>query len=590
MKMRYTLLFLIGLFSAQLIFAQYNPSISAEKVLSDIAYLASDSLKGRKPGTEGDSLAASFIRMELKKNGAIPIFDHGYQRFSIVVDVHPGKRNILQINGVDAKMNTEFIPASFSSVDSIENTVVFIGYGFNIHQDSLQWNDYDSVDVKNKWVMVFQGKPGENENNPLSKFSKDRTKALSAKDKGAKGLLIIVKNDQKDLLSYGNFDKTTSTAGIPVFYISWKLAENMLKKEERSLSSIQGTISKEKKPGSFELKTKVKGISDVVTISAMTHNVVAIIKGSDPVLKNEYIVIGGHYDHLGMGGPESGSRMPDTLAIHNGADDNASGTTGVIELAGAFASSPIKPKRSLIFVSFSGEEMGLLGSKEFVKNPPVALKSIKAMFNFDMIGRMKKDDPKLTIGGTGTSVQTDSLITLVDKNLPFTISRSPEGYGPSDHASFYKNDIPVFFFFTGLHDDYHTPFDKVEKINNQQEANVLNFAYKLIELVANQDKAITFKEAGSKEENTSRSYKVTLGIIPDVVGSSQNGLAVDGVKKGGPAETGGIKKGDIITSINDLPVANIYDYMSRLNTLKKGQKVKVEVLRDGKKEILTIQL
>ena len=589
LKMRYYLLFFVGLFSAQLINAQYSPSISAENILSDITYLTSDSLKGRKPGTAGDSLAATFIRMKFKKNGAIPIYDQGFQRFSIVVDVHPGKNNILQINGNNAKINTEFIPASFSSIDTVENSVAFAGYGFNIHQDSLLWNDYDSLDVKNKWVMVFQGKPNEKENNPLTKFSKDRTKALTAKDKEAKGLLIIV-NNKKDLLSYGNFDKTYSNAGMPVFYISWELADNILKKEGKSLNSIHETISKENKPKSFELKTKIKGISDVVTVYSTTYNIVAKIEGSDPVLKNEYLIIGGHYDHLGMGGKESGSRNPDTLAVHNGADDNASGVAGVIELAGAFASSPVKPKRTLIFVAFSGEEMGMLGSKEFVKNPPVDLKSIKAMFNLDMIGRMKKDNPKLSIGGTGTSIQTDSLIKILENDLPFSISKSPEGYGPSDHASFYKNNIPVFFFTTGVHDDYHTPFDDIEKLNIPQEANLLNFVYKLIDLVANQNKAITFREAGSKEESTSRSYKITLGIIPDVVGSSENGMAVDGVKKGGPAEAGGIKKGDIITSINDLPVANVYDYMARLNTLKKGQIVKIEVIREGKKAVLSVQL
>ena len=212
------------------------------------------------------------------------------------------------------------------------------------------------------------------------------------------------------------------------------------------------------------------------------------------------------------------------------------------------------------------------------------------MFNFDMIGRMKTEGPKLSIGGTGTSIETDSLINLVDKDLPFGISKSPEGYGPSDHASFYKNDIPVFFITTGVHDDYHTPFDDVDKINFEQEVNLLNFSYKLIELVANQNKALTFKEAGSKEASTAPSYKVTLGIIPDYVGSSDLGMAVDGVKKGGPAEAGGLKKGDIITSINDLPIANIYDYMARLNTLNKGQLIKVEVIRDGKKELLNIQL
>ena len=584
--MRYLFLFLTCQLTVSFLFAQ---SISSDKILSDIKYLASDSLMGRKPGTIGDSLAASFIRMKLKTNGAIPIYDQGFQRFSIIVDTHPGIHNSLKINDVKTTFKEDFIPASFSSCDSLESLTVFAGYGFDI-QDSLKWNDYESVDVKNKWVLVFQGKPKGIENNSFSKYSKDRTKALTAKDKGAKGLILIASPDQKDLTSLSTFDKTTSTAGIPVFYISWKTAENMLKREGFSLSKIQSGIIKDQKHESLNLKSTIKGVSEIIQVKTQAQNIVAIIEGSDPLLRNEYLVIGGHYDHLGMGGKESGSRMPDTLAVHNGADDNASGVAGVIELAASFGALPIKPKRSLIFVAFSAEEMGMLGSKEFVKNPPVNLKSIIAMFNFDMIGRMKTEKPSLSIGGTGTATEADSLISILDKDLPFKVSKSPEGYGPSDHASFYKNNIPVFFFTTGVHDDYHTPFDDIEKLNIPQEANLLNFAYRLIELVANQEKPLTFKEAGSKEENTSRSFKVTLGIIPDVVGSSQNGMAVDGVKKGGPAEAGGIKKGDIITAINDLPVTNVYDYMARLNTLKKGQKVKIEVLRDGKKEILSVQL
>lgn len=584
--MRYIFLFLTCQLTVSFLFAQ---NISSDKILSDIKYLASDSLMGRKPGTIGDSLAASFILMNLKTNGATPIYDQGFQRFSIIVDTHPGIHNSLKINDVKTTFKEDFIPASFSSCDSLESLAVFAGYGFDI-QDSLKWNDYESVDVKNKWVLVFQGKPKGIENNSFSKYSKDRTKALTAKDKGAKGLILIASSDQKNLTSLSTFDKTTSTAGIPVFYISWKTAENMLKREGFSLSKIQSGIIKDQKHESLNLKSTIKGVSEIIQIKTQAQNIVALIEGSDSLLRNEYLVIGGHYDHLGMGGKESGSRMPDTLAVHNGADDNASGVAGVIELAASFGALPLKPKRSLIFVAFSAEEMGMLGSKEFVKNPPVDLKSIKAMFNFDMIGRMKTEKSSLSIGGTGTATEADSLISILDKDLPFKVSKSPEGYGPSDHASFYKNNIPVFFFTTGVHDDYHTPFDDIEKINIPQEVNLLNFAYRFIELVANQDKSLTFKEAGSKEENTSRSFKVTLGIIPDVVGSSQNGMAVDGVKKGGPAEAGGIKKGDIITSINDLPVTNVYDYMARLNTLKKGQKVKIEVVRDGKKEILSLQL
>ncbi|PIP54618.1 MAG: hypothetical protein COX07_04335 [Bacteroidetes bacterium CG23_combo_of_CG06-09_8_20_14_all_32_9] len=588
--MRNIIFFLVTTFTISVLKAQNNIEISTDNLKSTISYLASDSLKGRKPGTPGDSLSAFFIRSKFKEYGTIPIYDQGFQRFYVVTEVLPGKRNSLKINDVAAKINEDFIPASFSSDDSLESVAVFAGYGFNIHQDSLKWNDYDSIDVKNKWVLILQGKPEGIENITIAKFSKDRTKVLTAKDKGAKGILIVHEKNGQNKLSAGIFDKTVSDAGVPVFIISRETAEKILKENNLNLDTLKIKLTKEQKPVSKNLKTKITGIADVIQVKVPTTNVVSILEGTDSILKNEYIVIGAHYDHLGMGGQESGSRMPDTTAVHNGADDNASGVAGILELARVFAASPAKPKRTLIFVSFSGEEMGLLGSKQFVKEPPFPLKSIKAMFNFDMIGRIKNEDPTLSVGGTGTSAETDSLIKLFDKDLPFTVTKSPEGYGPSDHASFYKNDIPVFFFFSGMHDDYHTPLDDVEKINFPQETNILKFSYQLINSVANLDKSLTFKEAGSKEENRSPGYKVTLGIIPDVVGSGNKGLSVDGVKKGGPAETGGIKKGDIITAINGLPVTNIYDYMTRLNTLNKGQIVEVEVLREGEKKIFKVKL
>ncbi|OFX40452.1 MAG: hypothetical protein A2X08_12480 [Bacteroidetes bacterium GWA2_32_17] len=586
MSMKKSFIFLVAFFVTLLLKAQ----ISENNLRVSISYLASDSLKGRKPGTVGDSLSAFYIRAKFKEYGAIPILDHGFQRFPVITDIIAGKNNILKINDKILKINEDFVPAPFSSNDTIEENIAFVGYGYNIKQDTITWNDYESIDVNAKWVLLFDGKPENAEKDVFNKYSKIRTKVLLAKDKGAKGILIISEKTGQNQPFKITFDKTVSDAGVPVIYISWQTAEKIMKENKLNLSELKATLSKNMNPVSKVLKTSVYGVTDLVQIKSPTHNVVAMIEGSDSILKNEYIVIGAHYDHLGMGGKDSGSRMPDTIAVHNGADDNASGVAGILELTRLFAELPTKPKRTLIFVAFSGEEMGLLGSKQFVKEPPVPLKAIKAMFNFDMLGRMKNENPKLSVGGTGTSIETDSIIKLFDINLPFTVSKSPEGYGPSDHASFYKNDIPVFFFCSGLHEDYHTPFDDVEKINFPQEVNLLEFSYKIINAVANTTKPLTFKEAGSKEESTSRGYKVSMGIIPDIVGSGDKGLAVDGVKKGSPAEAGGLKKGDIITAINGLQVTNIYDYMTRLNTLKAGQIIDVEVLREGNKEILKVKL
>jgi len=345
------------------------------------------------------------------------------------------------------------------------------------------------------------------------------------------------------------------------------------------------------KPASFPLIPYVKAVTQVSLLKGVTQNVVGYIEGSDPKLKDDYIVIGAHYDHLGMGGPGSGSRMPDTLAVHNGADDNASGVGGIMALADAFLQMKEKPKRSIIFVAFSGEEMGLLGSNYFVKHPPVELKKIKAMFNFDMIGRLPKDSASLMISGTGTSIEAEEILTNY-KPSDFAIKFSPEGYGASDHSSFYMENIPVFFFTTGAHDDYHTPNDDADRINYVGEKAVLDYSAKVVLDVANRATELSFKEAGPKG-NGGRSgarFKITLGILPDFTSSSDIGLRIDGVTKDKPAAKGGMLKADIITAINGKPVKNIYEYMDRMKGLEAGKTVSIDILRAGQKMVLLIQL
>ena len=370
--MRLLFTFSVSVLFLTQVFSQNKGPVSEEKIKSYINYLSSDELKGRKPGTEGDSLSAFYIRKELKANGVIPIFDHGFQRFNVLVDVHPGNNNTFQINGTEAKLYEDYLPATFSSSESFEGNVAFAGYGFDIENGSEKWNDYENIDVSNKWVMVIAGKPDLGDNEMFNKQRKIRTKALTAKDKGAKGILIIV-NDKSDFNMLSTFDNSASDAGIPVIYLTSQKANDILKKDGLSIEKVNDQIIKNSKPDSHLLKATVKAKTDIVHEKSTTYNVVALLEGTDPVLKNEYIVIGAHYDHLGMGGSESGSRMPDTMAVHNGADDNASGVAGVIGLADAFASSKDKLKRSLIFVAFTGEEMGMLGSKEFVNNPPYSL-------------------------------------------------------------------------------------------------------------------------------------------------------------------------------------------------------------------------
>ncbi len=572
-----------------------NGSVSAEDLREYVTFLASDSLKGRKPGSPEMMTAANFIRDHFRKSGLTMAGEDGFQWFEIVTDVELGTQNDISFEGFHAVLKKEFIPLSFSSAATVNAPLVFAGYGFDIDTDSLKWNDFSGVEVKGRWIMVFRADPDlDNPDSRFIPYSDIRSKALTAKDHGAAGILLVTPAglEKEDKLMPLVVENTEVTAGIPVFSITRELANKMLKKSGVTLDSLERALVGGKKPRSFETGLMVNAVADVVQKRERTANVVAILQGSDPVLKQECLVIGGHYDHLGFGGTGSGSRMPDTNAIHNGADDNASGTAMVMALAKHFGGQKGGLKRTLIFVAFSSEEIGLLGSKYFVNHPPVGIKEIKTMFNFDMVGRFDKEKNSISVSGTGTSAEGDSILKIVETGLPFKVVHAPDGYGPSDHAAFYSSNIPVFYFNTGVHTDYHTPFDDTEKLDFASEKQIGDFASSLIEMVAGQPMALTFKESGKKEGSfrSGRRLKVTLGIMPDFAGTEKKGLRVDGVTKGGPADRGGLLKGDIITAINGLQVGNIYEYMSRLQKLKHGMTVNVEVIREGNNEVLIIQL
>jgi hypothetical protein len=290
-----------------------------------------------------------------------------------------------------------------------------------------------------------------------------------------------------------------------------------------------------------------------------------------------------------MGG--SSSRARDTVAVHHGADDNASGVGEMIELAEKFALTKGSHKRSMIFAAFSGEELGLLGSKYFTENPLVDLTKVNAMINLDMVGKLQ-DSSALQVGGAGTAEGLKELVkSLSDTNL-IKLAFSDEGYGPSDHSSFYGKNIPVLFYSTGAHLDYHTPSDTWDKINYTGMVKISDLIFNISEKLTNNTEKLKFKEAGPKVEvnRAMRRKGVTIGIMPDHAGIVKNGVRADEVDPGRPAALGGMKKGDIITSIDGKTVNNIYEYMYRLGQLKHGQTISVEILRNGKKEVLLIQL
>lgn len=556
-----------------------------------IKYLSSDSLKGRLTGTPGDSLAAEYIRSRFASYGLKPVSGDGFQRFKVTDKVVAGNANSFISDGRSYIHGNEFEPASFSENSSLKAEIVFTGYGFSINNDSLKWDDFQGQNIKGSWVMILRGDPeADNNMSKFSQFNGDRDKALTAKDLGAGGVLLVSgitfdKDDKFDPLLKNEF-----SVGIPVMRIKRNLADAILQKSGTNIEEVEKKLNTNRKPFSFPTGVTVEARSEIIQYKTNTRNVIMMLPGEDPVLKKEYVIIGGHFDHLGMGGPGSGSRAVD-IGIHHGADDNASGVAMVIELAGRFAAAKENHKRSLVFITFTGEEIGLLGSKYFTDNPLIDLSKTDAMINIDMVGRLK-ETKDLQVGGVGTAKGLKEMAIAYDDTTKLKVTATEEGSGPSDHSSFYAKNIPVLFITTGAHIDYHTPSDTWDKINYDGMVTVSDLVYKMAYHLANDTARLTFKEAGPKTTG-SRGYRrmrVTLGIMPDVAGLVKNGLRADLVTPGKPAALGGMKKGDIIISINGKPINNIYDYMFRLGQLKPGETITVEVLRNNKKEVLVIQL
>lgn len=569
---------------------RYKTNITKDDLYRSIDFLASDSLKGRYPGTTYDRVSAKFIKDQFDSYGLKPLGDKGYQFMDIIFEQKPGANNKLSINGIEQKYDQNYSTLPFSSSSSLDASIVFVGYGFKIDNGKLLWNDYQAVDVTNKWVLILRGDPEPDSlQSVFISQSSDRNKTLLAKDQGAKGVILVSGNvfDPKDKLitmSEKNYD-----IGIPVIHVKRDIADMILNGQGK-IEDLEKQLNLDRHPHSLELATKVVASTDVINEKRTTQNVVAMLEGADKKLKNEYIVIGAHFDHLGMGGKNSSSRRPDTIAVHNGADDNASGVAAMLELAQKLSAKHKKIKRSIVFVAFAAEEMGLIGSQKFVESGLIPNDSIMAMINLDMIGRMVKKE--LNVYGTKTSTESETILKKLNADSSLTLTFHPEGYGPSDYASFYNKNIPVFAFMTSLHLDYHTPFDDINKINFDGMVLATNYIFSLATELSSRLKKLKFQEAGPKSKPTSyrRGFKVTLGIIPDVSGTTNNGLKAIGISENRPASHAGMKAGDIITAINGKPVKNIQDYMYRLSELKLGMTVSVEVIRGEQKLVLLVQL
>jgi hypothetical protein len=578
--------FFVGFVLIQKKQSETNSDITENEIMSHIKYLSHDQRGGRHPGSRGSKDVISYITKKFKSYGVEPGNGNSYvQPFDFKTGIKLNDSNSVSFNDQFLFPGEDYIPLSFSTNGKFSGEAVFAGYGFQINSDSLRWDDYKSIDARGKWVVIMRHSPERNKQNSIFlKHSPLYKKMIIARDQGALGVIFISQTEDKELFPL-KYLEGYKDCRIPVLHLSNAKSDELLKNTNWSRKKIQAYMNKNMESLTFSLPNiNIKATVSLSPIKSRAANVIGLIKTGNRKFRDEYIVIGAHFDHVGKGGVSSGSRTPKIDQVHPGADDNASGTAGLIELAQKLSSQKGRLKRSVLLIGFDAEEKGLLGSKYFTKNPVVDLDKIKTMINMDMIGRVK--DSRFTVGGVGTSTIFNELLDSLSFDKPFKIVKSEPSYASSDHAPFYSNKIPILFFFSGFHDEYHTPEDTWKLINLRGEKNILDFIYDVVFHLSRSENPPVFTKSGSKNSKTNVTLKVTLGIMPNYY-SSAIGLEIDQITSSeSPAFKAGFLEGDIITAINGKSVANIYDYMARLERINVGMSVPIEINRNGKKLIL----
>lgn len=562
-------------------------SKEANKLQTYVSFLASDSLKGRFPGTPESLIAANYLKEKLQSFGYRPLVNNGFQEFNIVASQRLGDGNTLTIDGKNLQPGKDFTVLSISSSDELSAKVGFVGYGLSIDQDGLEKDDYKDIDITGRWALIMLGAP----DSKYEQYASYQAKAITARDKGAKGVIFVASSNAEEDSELMPFALREAGVGIPCVQLSRKAIDECMRKENQDLATIEKDLADDRNTISYLSDCMVTAHTNVESVKVDTKNVVMMLEGSDPTLKNESIIIGAHYDHLGFGGRGSGSRRPNEHAIHNGADDNASGVALVMLLAQKLAKQQDQLKRSIVVVLFDAEEQGIVGSKYFASNTPEEVGKVVAMINFDMVGRLNAER-NIQISGVGTFEQGEEMVKSAYNPDSLKLTLSKGGFGPSDHASFYAKQIPVLYFTTGVHMDYHTPEDTAEKLDYNGMRSLELLAEDIIKQLANLPKAPVYQHAGDSDMNASshQRFKVTLGIIPDFTSSGSDGMRADVISEGRPAHKAGMKAGDIIISIDKKPVYNIQDYMQRLSELKTGSTVEVIVKRGGEEVMLQVEL
>lgn len=588
------------LFAASAVFAD-EP---AKRMEADVRVLASEEMEGRGLGTKGIDKAASWIEARVRQLGLQPAFGKSFrQKFDVKTGVALEDGNQISVTATGGAAKTiataaDWMPLGFSSSGTFDAPIVFVGYG--IEAAPLGYQELEGVDLKGKVAMMLRYEPQEKDDaSPFdgrkpSRWSATRYKVLQARERGAVAVIFVtgpLQDEGKDKVPALKNDGPESAAGLPVLQVRTALAEEWAKSAGIDLLEFQNDVDRDLRPRSRELPIRISGNVAVRNTFADAVNVAAVLPGRG-ALASEIVVLGAHYDHLGMGGERS--MKPNVQGAHYGADDNASGTVAVLHAAERLrdALRDVANRRTVLFAFFSAEEVGLAGSGYFVAHPPHPIDRVVAMVNLDMVGALRDD--RLMAFGTESAAQWGDVVARAGKELKLDITASGDGYGPSDQTSFYAARIPVLHFFTGAHERYHTPDDRAEALNYPGLVKVTELTTRVVDQLARGSLSPQYARAATAPamQGDSRGYGAYLGTVPDysAMDATSGGVLLSDVRSGGPADLAGIRGGDRIVEMAGTRIENLYDMTYALQDHKPGETIDVIVIRDGARRTLRATL
>jgi hypothetical protein len=528
------------------------------------------------------------VAAAFKAAGLTPAGETGtyLQSFSVPTGLRLGMPNTLAVLVPTPRplaLGKDFTPLSVSANGSATGELVFVGYG--ITAPDLGYDDYAGIDVRDKVVLLLTREPRSQD--PASPFRRAEAqhyagrehKIINARQHGAAAVLVVPHPRAEDprLPILGGQGQSL---GILAAALDRTTAETLLGSSGMKLGEVTGAIDAALAPRSAPvLGVKIRMEVNIVRERGTAHNVVGLLRGTDPTLRDQAIVIGAHYDHLGRGGETS--LAPDRYGeVHHGADDNASGTTVVMALARAFAAAGGAP-RTLVFAAFSGEELGLLGSAEYVRRPAIPIDRTVLMVNLDMVGRLRAG--RLYIGGIDSGTGLRPVVMDATRGLSLAVELPPSPIGPSDHTTFYVAGCPVLFFFTGGHSDYHRPSDTWDRINGEGLVTVGTVVARVVSVVASGPTPPAYVKIDPPRGRAGR-YGPFFGVVPEFGADGVPGVTITGVRPGSPADKAGVRPGDVIVKFAGVDVKTLEDLMFVLRGRHAGDEVQVVVVRDGREQ------